>query len=146
MMEAIARSARILAGAFVIALLISAAATPSRAQIMISDQFNFSDTYGVNPVGNGAPIGSTGFYQGGTYDSVGADSVTPSAGTTVTATQATVTYNLRARQVTIESGRAAKAARRLRLSAAVRAIVSFRVLTRLMQRFDNFAFVSGVLA
>jgi hypothetical protein len=94
MMEAIARSARILAGAFVIALLISAAATPSRAQITISDQFNFSDTYGVNPVGNGAPIGSTGFYQGGTYDSVGADSVTPSAGTTVTATQATVTYNL----------------------------------------------------
>src|SRR5271169_6899005 len=94
MLEAIARSARILAGAFVIALLISAAATPSRAQITISDQFNFSDTYGVNPVGNGAPIGSTGFYQGGTYDSVGADSVTPSAGTTVTATQATVTYNL----------------------------------------------------
>src|SRR5271163_124036 len=35
---------------------------------------------------------------------------------------------LRTRQVTIESGRAAKAARRLRLSAAVRAIVSFRVL------------------
>src|SRR5277367_6210421 len=39
-------------------------------------------------------------------------------------------YWLRTRQVTIESGRAAKAARRLRLSAAVRAIVSFRVLTR----------------
>src|SRR5271170_5850443 len=37
---------------------------------------------------------------------------------------------LRTRQVTIESGRAAKAARRLRLSAAVRAIVSFRVLSR----------------
>src|SRR5277367_3768854 len=36
--------------------------------------------------------------------------------------------SLRTRQVTIESGRAAKAARRLRLSAAVRAIVSFRVL------------------
>jgi SAM-dependent methyltransferase len=36
---------------------------------------------------------------------------------------------LRTRQVTIESGRAAKAARRLRLSAAVRAIVSFRVLS-----------------
>src|SRR5271154_4522066 len=37
---------------------------------------------------------------------------------------------LRTRQVTIESGRAAKAARRLRLSAAVRAIVSFRVLSK----------------
>jgi hypothetical protein len=36
---------------------------------------------------------------------------------------------LRTRQVTIESGRAAKAARRLRLSAAIRAIVSFRVLS-----------------
>src|SRR5271156_4689055 len=39
--------------------------------------------------------------------------------------------SLRTRQVTIESGRAAKAARRLRLSAAVRAIVSFRVLSGL---------------
>jgi non-heme chloroperoxidase len=38
-------------------------------------------------------------------------------------------FFLRTRQVTIESGRAAKAARRLRLSAAVRAIVSFRVLS-----------------
>jgi hypothetical protein len=40
-----------------------------------------------------------------------------------------VQSTLRTRQVTIESGRAAKAARRLRLSAAVRAIVSFRVLS-----------------
>src|SRR5271170_1883892 len=38
-------------------------------------------------------------------------------------------HELRTRKVTIESGRAAKAARRLRLSAAVRAIVSFPVLS-----------------
>jgi PEP-CTERM motif len=93
-MEAIGRSARVLAGALFMAFLISTDATSASAQISISDSFNFSDTYGVNPVGNGAPIGSTGFYQGGTYDSVGADSVTPSAATTVTATQGVVTYSL----------------------------------------------------
>ena len=94
MMEAIGRGGRVLAGGFFVAFLISVAPTPSYAQIDISDPENFSDDYGVNPLGNGAPIGTTGFYQGGTYDSVGADSVTPSAGTTVTATQSTFTYNL----------------------------------------------------
>src|SRR5271156_5903261 len=44
------------------------------------------------------------------------------------------TVRLRTRPVTIESGRAAKAARRLRLSAAVRAIVSFRVLILLCHK------------
>src|SRR5271170_4347203 len=45
-----------------------------------------------------------------------------------------MSWRLRTRQVTIESGRAAKAARRLRLSAAVRAIVSFRVLSEAFER------------
>jgi hypothetical protein len=81
-------------GAVAIVFLLSAAATPSRAQIAISDQFNFSDTYGVNLLGVGVPIGSTGYYAGGTYDSVGADSVTPSTDTTVTASQGTDSYVL----------------------------------------------------
>jgi hypothetical protein len=75
-------------------LTLSVEVTPSRAQLSISTQFNFSDNFGVNPIGNGAPIGSTGFYMGGTYDSVGANSVTPSAGTAVTATQSGFMYNI----------------------------------------------------
>jgi len=74
--------------------LFFADATPSSAEIVISDPENFSDNYGVNPLGVGTAIGSTGFYESGIYDSVGADSVTPSAGTTVTATQGTTTYTL----------------------------------------------------
>jgi hypothetical protein len=93
MLDACVRSARVYGSASTILLLV-AQATPSRAQLAITQQFNFSDTYGVNPVGNGASIGSTGFYAGGTYDSVGADSVTPSAGTTVTATQGAFIYNI----------------------------------------------------
>jgi PEP-CTERM motif-containing protein len=94
MRKAIARSARVFRIAAAILFLISAATTPSRAQITISQQFNFSDLYGVNPIGNGPPIGSTGFYAGGIYDSVGANSVTPSAGSTVTAAQGAFTYNI----------------------------------------------------
>src|ERR1700684_2963590 len=75
-------------------LTLSVEVTPSRAQLSISTQFNFSDNFGVNPIGNGAPIGSPGFYMGGTYDSVGANSVTPSAGTAVTATQSGFMYNI----------------------------------------------------
>jgi hypothetical protein len=77
-----------------ILFFISAATSPSRAQLTISQQFNFSDVYGVNPIGNGAEIGSTGFYSGGLYDSVGANSVTPSAGTNVTASQNGVVYTI----------------------------------------------------
>jgi hypothetical protein len=73
-------------------LAVSAAPTPSVAQLSISQQFNFSDVYGVNPIGNGASIGGTGFYLGGLYDSVGANSITPSAGTTVTASQNGTSY------------------------------------------------------
>ena len=89
-----AKTARACGAVGAIILLYLVQATPSNAQIAISDLFNFSDTYGVNPVGNGAEIGSTGFYQGGTYNSVGADSVSPSADTTVTATQGVATYVL----------------------------------------------------
>jgi hypothetical protein len=90
---ALARRATFIALAMV--WVLSAETTPSRAQISVSTQFNFSDTFGVNPIGNGTYIGgSTGFYMGGTYDSVGANAVTPSAGTTVTATQDGFTYNI----------------------------------------------------
>jgi PEP-CTERM motif len=98
MSEGIGKSAKFLAGSF-FAFLISEAATPSHAgtvasQVDISGTFNFSDLVGVNPTGNGAPIGTTGFYAGGIYDQIGANVVTPSAGTTVTATQGTYTYNV----------------------------------------------------
>jgi hypothetical protein len=75
-------------------LLLAVTMTPSHAQIAISGQFNFVDDYGANPIGNGALIGSTGYSSGGIYDSVGADSVTPSAGTSVTASQGAFTYDL----------------------------------------------------
>jgi hypothetical protein len=98
MREAIRRSNNAFGGAAVTFLLISAAPTPSNAVvvsgIVISTPLNYSDLIGVNPIGDGAPIGSTGFYGGGTYESVGALSVTPSAGTTVTATLGTYTYNI----------------------------------------------------
>jgi PEP-CTERM motif len=94
MKNAFVRGTHFFTGVSAIAFALFAVATPSWAQLSISDQFNFTDTYGVNPVGNGAPIGSTGFYVGGTYDSVGANSVTPSADTTVTATQGGFTYNI----------------------------------------------------
>jgi hypothetical protein len=99
MREAIRRSNNVFGGAAVTFLLISASATPSRAgtvssQIVISDTFNFYDLIGVNPIGDGAPLGSTGFYAGGFYDQFGAVSVTPSSGTTVTATQGGLTYSV----------------------------------------------------
>ena len=94
MKDAFVRGARFFGGLGAIAFSLFAVATPSQAQLSISSQFNFSDTYGVNPVGVGATDGSTGFYVGGTYDSVGANSVTPSAGTAVTATQGAFTYNI----------------------------------------------------
>jgi PEP-CTERM motif len=99
MREAIRRSNNVFGGAAVTFLLISAAPTPSHAlvvasQVNISGAFNFSDLVGVNPVGDGAPIGSTGSYSGGLYDQFGAVSVTPSSGTTVTAAQGAFTYNV----------------------------------------------------
>jgi hypothetical protein len=56
--------------------VISTAATPSHAlvvasQVDVSGAFNFSELVGVNPVGDGAPIGSTGSYSGGLYDQFG---------------------------------------------------------------------------
>jgi len=98
-MRGIITKASMFLGAPVSLYLISSAATPSHAgtvasQVGISGTFNFSDLVGVNPTGNGAPIGTTGFYTGGIYDQVGANVVTPSAGTTVTATQGTYTYNV----------------------------------------------------
>ena len=60
---------------------------------------NFLDTFGVNPIGVGTQIGTSGYYAGATYDSVfgwvtpsgppsGSGGSTPSSdGTTVTATQ-----------------------------------------------------------
>src|SRR5258708_2447367 len=98
MREIIAKESVFL-GPAVSLLLISATATASPAatvasQVDISGAFNFSDLVGVNPIGNGAPIGSTGYYSGGTYDQFGALSVTPSSGTTVTASQGGHTYNV----------------------------------------------------
>ena len=99
MRKGIAKSAGVFGGAAVNLFVIFGAATPSRAldvtdPVDVSGTFNFSDWVGVNPVGNGAPIGSTGFYGGGIYDQFGANSVTPSVGTTVTAAQGTYTYNV----------------------------------------------------
>ena len=99
MRKGIAKSAGVFGGAAVNLFVIFGAATPSRAldgtdPVDVSGTFNFSDWVGVNPVGNGAPIGSTGFYGGGIYDQIGANSVTPSVGTTVTAAQGTYTYNV----------------------------------------------------
>jgi len=98
-MREIITKAPVFLGAAVSLFVISTAATPSHAlvvasQVDISGAFNFSDLVGVNPVGDGAPIGSTGSYSGGLYDQFGAVSVTPSSGTTVTAAQGAFTYNV----------------------------------------------------
>src|ERR1700761_778531 len=79
------------------------------ATLTFTNDGNFLDTYGVNPIGVGAQIGSSGYYTGNTFDSVfgwvtpsgppsGSGASTPmSDGTTVTATQGgttiTVPYN-----------------------------------------------------
>jgi PEP-CTERM motif len=67
---------------------------------------NFLDTFGVNPIGVGTQIGTSGYYTGATYDSVfawvtpsgppsGSGGSTPSSdGTTVTATQGGTTVTL----------------------------------------------------
>lgn len=96
MNKRITKFASLLGGAAVTSVLtFLGGATPSRAlDVNISGEFNFSDLVGVNPTGNGAPIGSTGFYAGGIYDQFGANFVTPSAGTTVTATQGATTVNV----------------------------------------------------
>ena len=98
-MREIITKASVFLGAAVSLFVISAAATPSQAQVVasqvdISGAFNFSDLVGVNPIGSGAPIGSTGYYSGGLYDQFGAVSVTPSSGTTVTAAQGVFTYGV----------------------------------------------------
>jgi Hint domain len=67
---------------------------PDPSVLSVSNPINYIDDYSVNPIGRGTPIGDTGYYSGGTYDSVGAGSVTPVAGTTVTATQGSATYNI----------------------------------------------------
>jgi hypothetical protein len=74
--------------------LIVATPSPSRAQIAVSGPSNFVDEYGVNPIGTGAAIGWTGFYDGGTYDSVGLQSVSPVSGTTVRAAEDGALYNI----------------------------------------------------
>src|ERR1700733_10889048 len=67
---------------------------------------NFLDTYGVNPIGVGTQIGTSGYYAGNTFDSVfgwvtpsgppsGSGTSTPSSdGTTVTATQDNTTITV----------------------------------------------------
>jgi hypothetical protein len=99
MRKGLLKGASVFSGAAAVTafLTLLGAMTPSRAlasSVDISTPFDFSDLVGVNPIGTGAPIGSTGFYAGGIYDQIGANVVTPSAGTTVTATQATYTYNV----------------------------------------------------
>lgn len=77
------------------ALLFATFASPVKAALLaVSDPLNYVDEFGVNPLGNGIPIGATGYYAGQTVDTVGAVYVTPSAGTTVTATQGSSTYNV----------------------------------------------------
>lgn len=93
MQAAIGRSASLFVGAAA-AIVLIATPSPSRAQIEVSGPSNFVDDYGVNVIGIGAPIGSIGFYSGGTYDSVGLQSVSPVSGTTITAQQASALYNI----------------------------------------------------
>jgi len=63
-------------------------------ELSVSAPGNFIDQYGVNPIGNGSPIGNTGFYTGSLDDSISVTSITPVSGTTVTATQGTSTVNV----------------------------------------------------
>jgi len=91
------------------ACLLTAAAYFDPAQgstLTFTNTGNFLDTYGVNPIGNGTEIGTSGYYTGGTYDSIfawvqpsgppsGSGASQPSSdGTTVTATQGTHTVTL----------------------------------------------------
>jgi hypothetical protein len=84
------------------ACLLATAAYLHPAQsetLTFTNSGNFLDTYGVNPIGNGTQIGNSGYYTGGTYDSVFGwvtpsgpaspnGAATPSSdGTTVTATR-----------------------------------------------------------
>jgi len=74
--------------------VVIATPLPSRAQLVVSGPSNFVDDYGVNPIGTGVAIGSTGYYYGGTFDSVGLLQVSPVSGTTITAQQDSATYNI----------------------------------------------------
>jgi hypothetical protein len=96
MREGLLRSAGPFLCAAVNLFVVFEAITPAHSTdaVDISGEFNFSDDFGVNQIGNGEPLGQTGYYAGGLYDQIGANVVTPSAGTTVTATQGTYTYNV----------------------------------------------------
>jgi PEP-CTERM motif len=76
------------------------------ATVTFTNSGNFLDTFGVNPIGVGTQIGTSGYYTGNTFDSVfgwvtpsgpptGSGASTPSSdGTTVTATQGSTTVTL----------------------------------------------------
>jgi hypothetical protein len=71
------------------------AVVPAQASLLaVTSPFNYTDKVGVNPIGLGTAIGNTGYYSGGVYDALGAVSITPVAGTTVTATQGGFAYNV----------------------------------------------------
>lgn len=73
------------------AILAMTTATPAfSSTIDILGDGSFLDFYGVNPVGNGIPIGTTGYYAGGLYDSIYAN-VTPNPASTPSSTQTTIT-------------------------------------------------------
>jgi hypothetical protein len=83
------------AGGLALALLPAVFTSPVKADVLtVSNPFNYVDEYGVNTIGNGPAMGTTGYYAGGEYDSVAVESVTPVTGTTVTATQDGVSYNV----------------------------------------------------
>jgi hypothetical protein len=86
--------ARIASAAAIALVLVATPAGATEAGPAISTEFNFSDLVGVNPIGNGPEIGSSDYYEGGLYDQLGANSVVPSSGTTVTATQGTFSTNV----------------------------------------------------
>jgi hypothetical protein len=89
----------VLAFAVIVGMLQPTRAAPTTT-LDVSYTANFIDLYGENPIGNGTPIGNTGFYIGSLDDSVVAY-VTPnpvsnpaSTATVVTATQGTATVKI----------------------------------------------------
>jgi hypothetical protein len=78
-----------------VGLLAVASIAPARATLpTVTGQLNYVDDDGVGPRGNGTAIGDTGFYTGGLEDSIGALSLTPVSGRTVTATHGSSTINV----------------------------------------------------
>jgi len=76
------------------AAMLTSAPAQAATVLSVSETINFIDQWGVNPLGVGTQIGTTGYYTGGTYNTFGALSITPAAGTTVTGTQGGVTYSV----------------------------------------------------